>query len=511
MAAGIDTEPVVLEAVMVIIVELLGATIQRQSAIIGLVMDPITVTDRLGRWSAGRGPLYALLAAGLRGLIEDGELPPGALLPPDRKLAVALSVGRSTVVAAYDLLHDEGRIVRRQGSGTRVAGSPQVDPPETTSEPMFLDLLEPRSDVISLACAAPDRPPHALAESYAAMLPALAATTDDIGYYPSGHPALREAVAEYYRGRGLPTEAGQILVTTGGQQALSLLARAFLRPGDRVLAEAPTYPGALEAFRAEAAVVCGLPPGLDGFAGAIRDQRPTLAYVIPTFQNPTGSVLSTLTRRRLAETSAAEGIPLIDDEVLAELGFPGHETPRPVAAFADTVITIGSLSKSVWGGLRVGWIRAASPVVTKLARLRAVHDLGGNLPAQLAAAELVPRLDDLLRAQATERRLRHNHLRAELARRIPEWEVPPVDGGQTLWIRLPHGDGASFAQAALRHHVSILAGSGLDPTGGSERYLRLHFLHPLETLTTAVDRLAEAWRTYRPPNRPTVTTPPLAM
>lgn len=122
-------------------------------------MDPINVTERLGRWSAGRGPLYTLLAAGLRRLIDDGELSPGAPLPPDRALAAALAVGRSTVVAAYDLLHDEGRIVRRQGSGTRVAGTPQVDPPGTTSEPMFLDLLEPRSDVISLACAAPDRPP----------------------------------------------------------------------------------------------------------------------------------------------------------------------------------------------------------------------------------------------------------------------------------------------------------------------------------------------------------------
>ncbi|MEV6661112.1 PLP-dependent aminotransferase family protein [Nocardia fluminea] len=469
------------------------------------------MTDRLGRWSAGRGPLYALLAAGLRGLIEDGELPPGALLPPDRTLAVALSVGRSTVVAAYDLLQDEGRIVRRQGSGTRVAGTPRVDAPETTNEPMFLDLLEPRSDVISLACAAPNRPPVELAESYAAMLPALAATTGDIGYYPSGHPGLREAVAEYYRGRGLATVAGQIIVTAGGQQALSLLARAYLRPGDRVVVEAPTYPGALEAFRAEAAVVSGLPPGLPGFAGAIRDLRPALAYVTPTYQNPTGSVLSTLARRSLAETSAAAGIPLIDDEVLAELGFPGRETPQPLALFADTVLTIGSLSKSVWGGLRIGWIRASTPVVAKLARLRAVHDLGGNLPAQLAAAELLPRLDGLLRTEAAERERRHDHLRAELAHRIPEWDVPPVRGGQTLWIRLPRGDGASFAQAALRQRVSILAGGGLDPTGGSDRYLRIHFQHPLETLTAAVERLAGAWRTYRPPATPTTAAPPLAL
>lgn len=205
------------------------------------------------------------------------------------------------------------------------------------------------------------------------------------------------------------------------------------------------------------------------------------------------------------------GIPLIDDEVLAELGFPGHQTPPPLAAFADTVITIGSLSKSVWGGLRVGWIRAAAPVISKLARIRAVHDLGGNLPAQLAAAELLPRLDDLLRRQAPERKMRHDHLRAELARRLPDWAAPPVEGGQTLWIRLPYGDGASFAQAALRHRVSILAGSGLDSSGGSESSVRIHFLHPPETLSTAVDRLAEAWRTYRPPSRPATAPPALAM
>ncbi|MEV6430834.1 PLP-dependent aminotransferase family protein [Nocardia sp. NPDC051463] len=469
------------------------------------------MTKRLGRWSAGRGPLYALLAAGLRRLIDDGELSPGAPLPPDRALAAALAVGRSTVVAAYDLLHDEGRIVRRQGSGTRVAGPPQVNPPGTTSEPMFLDLLEPRSDVISLACAAPDRPPTELTESYAAILPALSATTDDIGYYPAGHPVLRRAVAEYYRGRGVPTEPTHILVTTGGQQALSLLARAYLRPGDRVLVEAPTYPGALEAFREQAAVLSGLPSGLDGFAAAVREHRPAIAYVIPTFQNPTGAVLSTLARRRLAETAAVEGIPLIDDEVLAELGFPGHQTPPPLAAFADTVITIGSLSKSVWGGLRVGWIRAAAPVIAKLARIRAVHDLGGNLPAQLAAAELLPRLDDLLHRQAPERKMRHDYLRGELARRLPDWSAPQVEGGQTLWIRLPYGDGASFAQAALRHRVSILAGSGLDASGGSESALRIHFLHPPETLSRAVDRLAEAWRTYRPPSRPAVAPPALAM
>ncbi|MFE9579487.1 PLP-dependent aminotransferase family protein [Nocardia sp. NPDC006044] len=474
-------------------------------------MEPINVAERLGRWSAGRGTLYALLAARLRRLIDDGELPAGTPLPPDRVLAKTLAVGRSTVVAAYDLLQSEGRIVRRQGSGTRVAGNPLARPADTTSAPVFLDLLEPRPEVIALACAAPDTPPVELTECYARILPELAATTSDIGYYPAGHPRLRHALAEYYRNRGVPTTFEQILVTTGGQQALSLLARCFLQPGDRVLMEAPSSPPALEAFRAEAAVVEGLSPGLAGFAAAAREHRPALAYVIPTFQNPTGSVLSPLARRRLAETAATQGVPLIEDEVLAELGFPGFRTPSPLAAHSDAVLTVGSLSKTVWGGLRIGWVRAAAPTIARLAQIRAVHDLGGDVPAQLAAAELMPRLAAVCARLAPERKARHDHLRAELARLLPDWTVPEVPGGQTLWLRLPYGDGASFAQAALRHGVAILPGSGLDSTGGSADHVRVHFLHPAETLTEAAHRLAEAWRTYRPPAQVIPSPPALAM
>ncbi|MEU7215950.1 PLP-dependent aminotransferase family protein [Nocardia iowensis] len=474
-------------------------------------MDPINVAERLGRWSAGRGALYALLAARLRCLIDDGELPPGTPLPPDRVLASTLAVGRSTVVAAYDLLQSEGRIVRRQGSGTRVAGHPPTRPVDTTSAPVFLDLLEPRPDVIALACAAPDTPPVELTECYARILPELAATIGDIGYYPTGHPRLRHAIAEYYRSRGVPTAFEQVMVTTGGQQALSLLARGLLQPGDHVLMESPSSPPALEAFRAEAAVVQGLPPGLPGFAAAVREHRPALAYVIPTFQNPTGSVLAPLARRRLAETAAAAGVPLVEDEVLAELGFPGFSTPPPLAAHSAAVITVGSLSKTVWGGLRIGWIRAAAPIIARLARIRAVHDLGGDVPAQLAAAELVPRLAAVCARLAPERQARHDHLRAELARLLPDWHVPAVTGGQTLWVRLPYGDGTSFAQAALRHGVAILPGSGLDPNGGSADHIRVHFLHPPDILTEAARRLTEAWRAYRPPARPAPAPPALAI
>jgi len=120
-----------------------------------------TNAERLGRWSSGRGPLHALLSARLRQLIDEGELPPGERLLPDRVLASALAVGRSTFVAAYDLLCRDGRIVRRQGSGTHVAGTAGARRAQTIDAPVFLHLLEPRDGVILLACAAPDRPPPA--------------------------------------------------------------------------------------------------------------------------------------------------------------------------------------------------------------------------------------------------------------------------------------------------------------------------------------------------------------
>jgi len=251
---------------------------QSQCGRIGLQMKPIELGGRLGRWSSGRGPLPVLLAARIRRLIDEGELPPGEPLPPDRALASALAVGRSTVVAAYDLLRRDGRIVRRQGSGTLVAGTARAAARPTTGAPLFLHLLEPRDGVIQLTCAAPGTPPPELAEAYTAIVPMLAGICGDIGYHPMGHPVLRAAIAERYTRRGIRTGPDRILVTNGAQQALSLLARAFLTPGAPVLVEAPTYHGALEAFRDAAAVLRALPVGLAGLEMAARQHRPALAY-----------------------------------------------------------------------------------------------------------------------------------------------------------------------------------------------------------------------------------------
>ena len=473
-------------------------------------MEPIELSERLGRWPAGRGPLHVLLAARLRRLIDEGELPPGEPLPPDRALASALAVGRSTVVAAYDLLREDERIVRRQGSGTRVAGTEPAGARQTTSAPLFLHLLEPPDGVIALACAAPDTPPPELAEAYARIVPALAAVTGDIGYCPAGHPVLRRAIADRYTRRGIRTGPERILVTAGAQQALSLLARALLAPGDRVLVEGTHYPGALEVFREQAAIPRSLPMGLADLATAAREHHAALAYAISTF---TPDRLGAVPARAAGADGGRSGgrRTMIDDEVLSDLAFPGVGVPPPLAAYADGVISVGSLSKIVWGGLRIGWVRAPEPLIARLARLLTVHGLGGNVPAQLVAAELLPRIEEMSHRQAARLLARHDHLRAELARHLPSWDAPPVPGGQTLWVRLPYGDGTSFAQAALRHRVAVLPGSGLDASGQSQDYLRLPFLAPPDDLTEAVRRLAEAWRTYRPPPAPAISPPAMSV
>jgi DNA-binding transcriptional MocR family regulator len=451
-----------------------------------------------GRWSAGRGPLYLLLAARLRQLIEAGELPDGCLLPPDRRLASALAVGRSTVVAAYDVLRQEGRLARVQGSGTRVRAEPVLPITDAGRNPLFAHLLDrPDDGVLHLTCAAPDELPP---EFVLAHTRALAELTGGLGIHPGGAPSLRQALADRYTARGVHTTPDQILVTTGAQQAIALLTRLLLAPGDTVLTETPTYPGAIELFRDAGAVlrtvpVAGAGLDVDAFAAAMRHDRPALAYLTPSFHNPTGSLLPAFERQRLGRIAGELRIPLIDDEVLVDLGFT--ERPVPVAAYAPDVITVGSLSKLVWGGLRVGWIRAGTGTVARLARLRTMHDLGGNTLSQLAATHLVNDIDAVRRHRVTLLRERHDHLVALLRERLPDWRFTPALGGQTLWVTLPDTDASTFAQAALRLGVAVLPGSAFDPAGGGRAQLRVPFVSAPETLTDVVDRLAAAWAPVR--------------
>ncbi|SDC23767.1 aminotransferase-like domain-containing protein [Actinokineospora iranica] len=471
-------------------------------------MEPIPwpvdrLVAQLGRWSSSRGPLYLLLAERIRQLIDTGQLPPRATLPPDRVLADRLAVGRSTVVAAYDRLRQEHKLERHQGRGTWVAPAALPTGRPGTANPLFLNFLEPVDGVLSLACAAPYGAPPELAAAYRRALDRLPALgSDDIGYYPLGHTALRVALAERHTERGVPTTPEQILVTTGGQQALALITRLLLTPGDTVLVQAPTYPGALELFRDAAAIITTVrttadDPPLDQWAEALA-ARPRLAYLNPTNHNPTGTTMPALARRALVELAARHGVPLIDDTVLAGLSF-GRPPPPDLAAFAapGQVLTVGSLSKSVWGGLRTGWIRAEAGEIAQLARIKAIHDLGSAALEQYAAVELLPSLDMVSGRRGAELVRRHDHLCASLGAELPEWRFQRAGGGQCLWVRLPGADAGAFAQVALRHGVAVLPGAALEAAGGSADRLRIPFTASADDISEGVRRLAAAWCAYQ--------------
>ncbi|MFB9908463.1 aminotransferase-like domain-containing protein [Allokutzneria oryzae] len=457
----------------------------------------------LGRWSGGRGALYLLLAARLRTLIDEGRIAPGTTLPTDRALALALAVGRSTIISAYDVLRQEQRIVRRQGSGTQVADNRAPLVPAGSDgalNTLFLHLLEPPDDIVQLSCAAPTEPPPELLAAYRRALDRFGDHPgEDIGYHPAGLGELRSAIARVYTERGVPTGPEQVMITTGAQQGLALITTTFLAAGNGVVCESPSYPGALELFRDIGAVIsaaeCG-PDGLDHaeFLRLLADERVQLGYLIPTHQNPTGSVLPPLVRRRIVRRAAELGVPLVEDETLAELGFDGT-TPVPLAGYAPDgeIFTVGSLSKLVWGGLRVGWIRGPASRIARLARVKALHDMGGPVLAQRAVLELLPSLPALRARRAAELRQRHDRLREQLAEKLPSWSPHPVTGGQALWVRLPHGSASAFAQIALREGIAVLPGPGFDVHGGGDDHLRMPLLGGPAELTAVVDRLAAAW------------------
>ncbi len=478
------------------------------------VIDSERLTRLLGHWLVGAGPLYRQLADALRDLVCRGELPVRTCLPPERSLAGALAVSRSTVVASYALLREEGWLESRQGSGTYVCREPAdsaagaVQHPRLLGlgrNPVFRGLTENPAATIDFSVAAPAASPL--------VAEAIRQLSDDVtpdtlaghGYAPAGIEPLRAAVAAHFGARGLPTRPEQILITTGVQQALSLLAALYLQPGDTAIVESPTYPGALEALRAAGAHVLSLPLDAGGARLDVLEELLSrggvrLVYLTPTFNNPTGAVMSHLRRRRLAQMARQAQVPLIEDTVLAEIAL-GESTLPPHVASLDTespVITIGSASKTFWGGLRIGWIRASAHVVTRLVGLKAVADLGSSVLSQLAVARLVPLTAEAAAGRRIELATGLAALEGGLTRLLPEWEWRSPAGGLSLWVRLPVGDAAGFAQVCERFGVTIVPGPVFAADGAHRDFLRLPFTLPPALLQEGVRRMAAAWRGYLP-------------
>ncbi len=453
----------------------------------------------LGEWRAG-GAAYPALAAALRALIVEGRLPPYTRLPSERELAVALDVSRNTVTAALDVLREQRYLASRRGRGSWITSPPAPDVRPDEAEP-------PAGDMIDLTLANLPAPPE-LAELALHAARALAPELGGHGYEPFGLASTRMEVARYLSGRGLATEPAQVLVTQGALHAWDLALRTFARPGDRVLLETPTYPGALDAVRAHGCVAVGVPVGAEGWdlpllRAALRDARPVLGYLIPDFQNPTGYWASARERAGVARAARAAGMLLVSDESLAELVLePGDA--RAVAAMPPSmaagdpgsgVLAVGSLSKPVWGGLRTGWLRGEPQLVRRLALARAGQDVGSPILDQLMAIEVLRRLDTLLPARREWLRERRDALLSAVARECPQWRVGRPAGGMALWVELPDGTTASaLAARAVAHGVRVAPGPRFGVDGGFEQRLRLPFTQTPERLAEAVRRLAAAER-----------------
>jgi DNA-binding transcriptional MocR family regulator len=270
-----------------------------------------------------------------------------------------------------------------------------------------------------------------------------------------------------------------------------------------VVMEDPTFPGAVDAFQTAGARILSVPVyesgvDVDLLEQTVLENRVRALYLMPTFHNPTGSVMPDKARRELVRFARATEVPIVEDNTLAEIVL-GPPPPPPLAAYARnaTIVSIGSLSKVFWAGLRVGWARAPRSTIVQLGRLKAVADLGTSLPSQAIAVNLLARFEHVQARRRRELEARLTLLEELLRRHLPEWEWRRPQGGLSLWVRLPEGSSTELTQIAHRRGVSIAPGSLMSTTGRFDEFVRLSFDHEEAVLEEGVRRLAAAWKTYR--------------
>lgn len=449
-----------------------------------------SLLELLGEWR-GSGPSFQSLADRIRLLVIDGRLLSGVRLPAERDLAEHLGLSRTTVSAAYQRLREQGFAVSRQGSGTRTALPHTAAAPSAAASGLL--------DFTKAALPAPSMMPDAIRSAAEQLTPLLG----DSGYDTVGLPVLREAIARRYRQRGLPTEADEVLVTVGAQQAIALILRAIVSRGDRALIEVPTYPHAYDAIGASGARIVTAPVSVDSrdgwdveaFEAVLRRTSPAIAYLMPDFQNPTGRSMSASVRRTLLDAATAQGTVVVADETPAELDIDRPDAFPPLAAVADgaRVVTIGSASKTMWGGLRIGWVRADRATIRRLHAVRVNMDLGTPVMDQLIVAALFDDYDAVL----AERRRALAEGRAAIERIVPDafpdWSVPHARGGLAAWVNISAPVSSQLALAARSEGLLIAAGPRFGVDGAFERFLRFPLTATESQVERAVSALHRAW------------------
>ncbi|MGQ9897100.1 MAG: MocR-like pyridoxine biosynthesis transcription factor PdxR [Acidobacteriota bacterium] len=422
-----------------------------------------------------RTPVYLQIKQAVLDAIREGKLAPGARLPATREWARQLGVNRSTVTMAYDELLADGVVESFVGRGTFVARQKPADLirldghtvrpaslrkmvwegmfSERAQSPVvesLLDLYQVSTlrDVISFSGSFPDAASFPTREFRNSLHFAERTLGDEIYRYGpvAGYERLREYLAQRMRADGVDVTVENIIVTSGSQQALDLIARALVSPGDAVAIENPTYPGAMTAFALAGARLLSLPVDEDGLCvdileNLLKVQRLKLVYVVPSFQNPTGACLSWERRRRLLALARKYNLPIIEDDYGSHLRFDGDALPHLKALdTTEHVIYVSNFSKSLLPGLRIGWCAAARPVIARLTAFKQNNDITTSPLLQAALWDFCRRRRyeaHLEKIRPIYRERRDLMLRC-LSEDFPTettWTRPA--GGLFLWVTLP--------------------------------------------------------------------------
>ena len=464
-----------------------------------------------------RTPLHLQIAHRIKELILKGAIPEGGRLSPTRKLARTLGVNRSTVVQAYENLWSEGLVESHVGRGTTVRSAeqgrsiPVSSPPwgmlfAPRAESLDVELRETsrlfdRDGLISLAAGLPGPDLYPVDSITQITRDVLTEEGRTLLQWCSlqGYAPLRRLLAEQ-----VGTSPGEIMILTGSTQGLYLTARAFVEPGDFVVVEAPTYLGAIQAFRAAGARIIGIPAGEEGMdlemlENSLSRAQPKFIYTLPTFQNPTGVTLSLDRRRQLLDLAYRYRIPVVEDDPYRELRYEGETLPTLKDLDThDYVIHLSTFTKTLFPGLRVGWLAAPKRVVDQLVPAKHLLDIFTNSLAQAVIYRYLDQglLQDHLKTVCREYHLRRDAAARALRRHCPDLSFTLPQGGYYIWCRLPRNFAAKeLLREGLREGISFLSGEVFYPDGRGQDHIRLTFTSQKpEVLTAAIKKLGLAIR-----------------
>ncbi|MBO8165046.1 MAG: PLP-dependent aminotransferase family protein [Brevibacillus sp.] len=467
-------------------------------------------------------PLVRQLYQEMADRIRSGLLEEGAPLPSIRHLSRQANVSFMTVVQAYELLEQEGLITRVQGKGTYVRRTNRRDGTVERKDSGYdwqhtiADYLPraqfwrqlqqntlPDTEIsFSLISLSPDL---VLQLDWAKMMQRIVADDPAVlfSYGPvQGDAVLREAAAVYLRSFGLALRPEEMIVMNGAQQGIDQVARCFVGPGDTVVTEAPTYSAAIDVFRGRGALVRSVPVDEEGMrvdllAAMFDDKPPKLIYTVPTYHNPTGTVMSARRRAQLLELAESCRCLILEDDPWSEICF-GSKPPAPIKSMDrhGHVIYLKSFSKFLAPGCRVAILAATGTILNRLAAAKALTDLGSPLLTQrvVAACLTSPLMNRYLRQLQTELRKRRDRVLTLLQRHASNkvrWTVP--QGGFFLWLTMPDRISADeLLIAARQRQIDFLPGSVCYPGEPEANHLRICFSNAEEAkLDEGISRLCD--------------------